>query len=140
MNTHKLSSLPTEEKIRLGKHYSQLMIDNSRELWYKIKANDLTDIQKVTHKGFRIIKRMRKLFYAMSTSEQEVLIKTEMDLINEYNVDAHFKRVSSNLTLEVHCNGTVKSGKKSDFLTCDFPFREVHKITDGLNCIHVWLG
>jgi hypothetical protein len=35
---------------------------------------------------------MRKLFYAMSTSEQEVLIKTEMDLINEYNVDAHFKR------------------------------------------------
>ena len=92
MNIHKLSSLPIEEKIRLGKHYSQLMIDNSRELWYKIKTNDLQDIQKVTHKGYRITKRMRKLFYAMSTSEQEVLIKTEMDLINEYNVDAHFKR------------------------------------------------
>lgn len=93
MNTHKLSSLPTEEKIRLGKRYSQLIIDNSRELWYKIKTNDLQDIQKVTHKGHRITKRMRKLFYAMSTSEQEALIKTEMDLINEYNVDVHFKQV-----------------------------------------------
>lgn len=92
MNIHKLSSLPTEEKIRLGKRYSQLIIDNSRELWYRIKTNDLKDIQKVTHKGHRITKRMRKLFYAMSTSEQEVLIKNEMDLINEYNVDAHFKR------------------------------------------------
>lgn len=93
MNIHKLTSLPTEEKIRLGKRYSQLIIDNSRELWYRIKTNDLKDIQKVTHKGYRITKRMRKLFYAMSTSEQEVLIKNEMDLINEYNVDAHFKRV-----------------------------------------------
>lgn len=93
MNIHKLTSLPTEEKIRLGKRYSQLIIDNSRELWYRIKTNDLKDIQKVTHKGYRITKRMRKLFYAMSKSEQEVLIKNEMDLINEYNVDAHFKRV-----------------------------------------------
>ena len=92
MNTYKLSSLPMEEKIRLGNHYSQLIIDNSRELWYRIKTNDLKDIQKVTHKGYRITKRMRKLFYAMSASEQEVLIKNEMDLINEYNVDAHFKR------------------------------------------------
>ena len=92
MNTHKLSSLPTEEKIRLGKHYSQLIIDNSRELWYRIKTNDLKDIHKVTHKGHRITKRMKKLFYAMSTSEQEVLIETEIDLLNEYNVDAHFKR------------------------------------------------
>lgn len=93
MNIHKLTSLPTEEKIRLGKHYSQLIIDTSRELWYRIKTNDLKDIQKVTHKGYRIIKRMRKLFYAMSTSEQEVLIKNEMDLINEYNVDVNFKQV-----------------------------------------------
>lgn len=93
MNIHKLTSLPTEEKIRLGKRYSQLIIDNSRELWYRIKTNDLKDIQKVTHKGYRITKRMRKLFYAMSISEQEVLIKNEMDLINEYNVDTHFKRV-----------------------------------------------
>lgn len=93
MNTHKLQLLSTEDKLSLGLHYSRLMVDNSRELWYKIKTNDLKDIQKVTHKGHRITKRMRKLFYAMSTSEQEVLIKNEMDLINEYNVDAHFKRV-----------------------------------------------
>lgn len=92
MNIHKLSSLPTEEKIRLGKHYSQLIIDNSRELWYRIKTNDLQDIQKVTHKGYRITKRMRKLFYAMSESEQERFIKSEMDLINEYNTDTEFKQ------------------------------------------------
>lgn len=92
MNIHKLSSLPIEEKIRLGKHYSQLIIDNSRELWYKIKTNDLKDIQKVTHKGYRLTKRMRKLFYAMSTSEQEQFIKSEMDLINEYNTDTEFKQ------------------------------------------------
>lgn len=92
MNVHKLSSLPTEEKIRLGKHYSQLIIDNSRELWYKIKTNDLKDIQKVTHKGYRLTKRMRKLFYAMSKLEQEQFIKSEMDLINEYNADTEFKQ------------------------------------------------
>lgn len=92
MNAHKLQLLSTEDKLSLGLHYSRLMIDNSRELWRRIIDNDIRDIQKVTHKGYRLTKRMRKLFYAMSKSEQEQFIKSEMDLINEYNTDTEFKQ------------------------------------------------
>lgn len=48
--------------------------------------------------------------------------------------------VSANTTLEVHCNGVVKSGKRNDFLQTDFPFRQIMKIGEGIGCIHVWLG
>lgn len=92
MNVKKLTSLSSEEKISLGLKYAVILITNCRELWSNIKLdeNNTQELYKLTHKSYRISKRMRKLFRCMNKSEMDEFIKKEFHFITHYYEDDDF--------------------------------------------------
>lgn len=95
MNVRKLSNLSKEDKLRLGLHYSFLITDNTKELyaWIKSEQKEISEVRKISHKGYRLCKRMRKLMRCMSTEERKEFCEKEIDFIlNKYS-DHEFKDV-----------------------------------------------
>lgn len=95
MNIRKLSNLSKEDKFRLGLYYSILITDNNRELyaWIKSEQTEINEVRKITHKGYRLCKRMRKLMRCMSTEERMEFCEKEIDFILKKYPDDEFKEV-----------------------------------------------
>ena len=111
MNIRKLSNLSKEDKFRLGLHYSVLITDNTRELyaWIKSEQKEISEVRKITHKGYRLCKRMRKLMRCMSTEERKEFCEKEIDFILKKYSDHEFKEVMLNFLKSLSQNRILEN-------------------------------
>lgn len=112
MNIRKLSNLSKEDKFRLGLHYSVLITDNTRELyyaWIKSERKEISEVRKITHKGYRLCKRMRKLMRCMSAEEKKEFCEKEIDFILNKYPDCEFKKVMLNFLKSLSQNRILEN-------------------------------
>ena len=111
MNIRKLSNLSKEDKIRLGLHYSVLITDNAREMytWIKSERKEISEVRKLTHKSYRLCKRMRKLMRCMSTEEKNKFCEQEIDFILKKYSDDEFKEVMLNFLKSLSQNRILEN-------------------------------
>lgn len=70
MNSHKLKSLPHDEKLRLYLHYSNLMFGVMREANKYFAVGDYMTGFRTARRNDRIIKRLNRLWGVLTLGEK----------------------------------------------------------------------